>query len=165
MDRPVKCVSIHEGLVGEMMCFEVMPDGLDVVQLRRILGEPLDSEPMRTAGQRRQRELAGVDRTIVLDQNHRLDRLTGLGTITPIQLLKVGEEVTAALGWTAVHDELACDVIEGAQHRDLPGLARCRHAQVGPRFCPDARKVGVRQRLAFVAIEQNNVSGFSLLFA
>jgi len=106
-----------------------------------------------------------VDRTIILDQHHRVGRLAGLGTIKPIQLLKVGDEVAAALGWAGVHDELACDVIEGAHHRDLLGLARCRHTQIRPRPGPDARKIGMRQRLAFVAIEQNNVSGFSVLSA
>jgi hypothetical protein len=150
--------------MGQMMRLEIMPDGLDVVQFWRILGQPLDGEPMRTGGKRCQRELTGVDRTIVLDQHHTLGGLAGLGTIKPIQLLEMGDEVAAALGWAGVHDELACHVIERAQHRDLLGLARCRHTQVRPRFRPYAREVGMRQRLTFVAKEQNDVSGFSLLF-
>jgi hypothetical protein len=72
VDRPIKCVSVSEGLMGQM-------DGLDVVQFRGILGQPLGSEPMRTGGKRCQRELAGVDRTIVLDQHHPLGELPGLG--------------------------------------------------------------------------------------
>jgi hypothetical protein len=39
-----------------------------------------------------------VDRTIVLDQHHLLGGLAGLGTIEPIQLLEMGDEVAAALG-------------------------------------------------------------------
>jgi hypothetical protein len=60
MDRPIECISVREGLMGEMMRLEIMPDGLDVVQFRRILGQPLDGKPMRTGGKRCQRELAGV---------------------------------------------------------------------------------------------------------
>jgi len=37
--------------------------------------------------------------------------------------------------------------------------------QVGPRPCPCAGEIGMRQRLALVAIEKNNVPGFGLLFA
>ena len=46
VDGAVEGIGVSEGLMREMLCFEVTPDGLDVVQLRRILGEPLDSEPM-----------------------------------------------------------------------------------------------------------------------
>ena len=58
-------------------------------------------------GQRGQGELAGVDRTIVLDQRHRLDGLAGPGTIKAIQLLEMGDKVAAALRRTGMHDELA----------------------------------------------------------
>jgi hypothetical protein len=56
-------------------------------------------------------------------------------------------------------------MIERAHHRDLLVLARCRHTQVRPRLGPYARELGVHQRLAFVAVEQNDVAGFGLLFA
>jgi hypothetical protein len=52
---------------------------------------------VRPDGQRRQGELAGMDRTIVLDQYHRLGGLTGLGTIKPVQLLEMRDEVAAPL--------------------------------------------------------------------
>ena len=81
----------------EMMRLEVVPDDLDVVQFRRIFGQPLDGKPVRPDGQRRQGELAGMDRTIVLDQYHRLGGLTGLGTIKPVQLLEMRDEVAAPL--------------------------------------------------------------------
>ena len=81
----------------EMMRLEVMPDGLDVVQFGRILGKPLDGKPVRPGGERRQGELAGMDRTVVLDQHHGLGRLTGLGTIKPVQLLEMRDEVAAPL--------------------------------------------------------------------
>ena len=81
----------------EVMRLEVVPDDLDVVQFGRILGQPLDGKPVRPGGQRRQGELAGMDRTIVLDQYHRLGGLTGLGTIKPVQLLEMRDEVAAPL--------------------------------------------------------------------
>ena len=103
----------------EMMRLEVAPHGLNVVQFGRIFGQPLDGEPVRPGGQRRQGELAGVDRTIVLDQHHRLGGLTRLGTITPVELLKMGDKVAAPLGRAGMDNELAGEVIERAQHRDL----------------------------------------------
>src|SRR6186713_98101 len=101
---PIELVRISEGLMREMMCLEVMPDAFDVVQFGRIFGQPLDSEPVGAGGQRRQRELAGMDRPIVLDQHHRLDGLPGLRAIEPVELLEMGDEVAAALGRAGVHD-------------------------------------------------------------
>ena len=48
---------------------------------------------------------------------------------------------------------------------DLLGLAGRRHTQVRPRLGPCAGEIGMRQRLALVAIEQNDVAGFGLLLA
>ena len=165
VDRLIESDGISKGVMREMMRLEVMPDGLDVVQFGRILGEPLDGKPVRPGGERRQGELAGMNRTVVLDQHHGLGRLTGLGTIKPVQLLEMRDEVAAALGRAGVDDELARDVIERAQHGDLLGLAGRRHTQVRPRLGPDAGEIGMGQRLALVAVEQNNVAGFGLLLA
>ena len=57
VDRPVEFVSISEGLMCEMMRLEVVPHDLDVVQFGRILGQPLDGEPVRPGGKRRQGSL------------------------------------------------------------------------------------------------------------
>jgi hypothetical protein len=111
------------------------------------------------------RQLAGVDRPVVLDQHHRLDRLAGSRTIQPVELFKMGDEVAAALGRTGVHDEPACGVIERFQHRDLLRLSRRGDAQVGARLGPDAGEVGMCERLALIAIEQYDVAGFGLLLA
>jgi hypothetical protein len=64
-----------------------------------------------------------------------------------------------------VDDELARDVVERAKHRDLFGLSWRWHAQVGSCLCPYAGEIGMRQRLALVAIEQDDVAGCGLLFA
>ena len=62
-------------------------------------------------------------------------------------------------------DELARDVIERPQHRDFLGLSRCRHTQVRANLGPCAGEIGMRQRLALVAVKKNNVPSFGLLFA
>jgi len=77
----------------------------------------------------------------------------------------MGDEVTAAFGRAGMDDELACDVIERAHHRDFLGLSRRWHTQVVPCLCPDAGEIGMGQRLALVAIQENNGAGFGLLFA
>src|SRR5271167_3755860 len=98
-------------------------------------------------------------------KHHRLDGLAGPGTIKAIQLLEMGDKVAATLCRTGVHDESACDVIKRTQHRDLLGLARRRHTQVCPGLCPGAGEIGMRQRLALVAVEQNDVARLGLLLA
>ena len=62
-------------------------------------------------------------------------------------------------------NELMRDMIKRAQHRHLLGLAGRRHAQVSAGFCPCPGEIGMRQRLALIAIEQNDVAGLGLLLA
>jgi hypothetical protein len=116
-------------------------------------------------GQGGERALAGVDRTIVLDQHDRLDGSPRLGAEETIELLEMSDEVATALGGAGMDDELSREVIERPQHRDLLGLSRCRYAQVRARLCPYAGEIGMRQRFALVAVEENNVACFGLLFA
>src|SRR5580693_6138695 len=165
MDGAVECVGIGEGLMREMVRLEVAPDALDVIEFRCIFGQPLDREPVSAFGKRRAGELAGVDRSIVLDQHHRLGGLARFGAIEPVELLKMSDEVAAALGLAGVHDELAGDMVERAQHRDFPCLSWGGNPEVRPCLGPGAGEIGVRQCLALVAIEQNDVAGFGLLFA
>jgi hypothetical protein len=63
-----------------------------------------------------------------------------------------------------MHDEFAGHVIERAQNRDLFCLAWRGNAQIRTRLCPCAGEVRVRQRLALVAVEQNDVASCGLLF-
>src|SRR5258708_19000739 len=77
----------------------------------------------------------------------------------------MGDEVAAALGRAGVDDELAGEVIERPQHRDLLGLPWRRHTQVLPRLRPGAGEIGMGQRLALVAVEKNDVARLRLLFA
>jgi hypothetical protein len=165
VDRLVECVSVGEGLMGEMMRLEVAPDGLDVVQFRGVFGQPLDGDPMCAGGECRERELAGVDRAVVLDQHDRREGLSGPGAIEQVELLEMSDEIAAALGRAGVDDEFADRVIERAQQRDLLCLSRCGDTQVRACLRPGTGEVGMRQRLALIAIEQNDVAGFGLLLA
>ena len=125
MDCAVERTRVSECLMREMMSLEVVPNAFDVVQFGRIFGQPLDDEPMGAGGQCRQRELARVDRSIVLDQQHRLDGLSGLRAIQPVDLLEMGDEVAAALGRAGVQDELACDVIERSNEPSMATFFAC----------------------------------------
>jgi SOS response regulatory protein OraA/RecX len=80
-------------------------------------------------------------------------------------LLEMGDEIAAALGRAGVHDEFADRVIERAQQRDLLRLSRGRDAQIRTRLRPGAGEIRVRQRLALIAVEQDDIAGFSLLLA
>ncbi len=59
MDSSVERVGVGEGLVGEVMRLEIAPDGFDVVRFRRILGQPLDGQPVSAGGQCGSRGFAG----------------------------------------------------------------------------------------------------------
>src|SRR5271168_4127219 len=120
---------------------------------------------MCAGSKRRERELAGVDWAIVLDQHHGREGLPGLWTIEPIELLEMGDEIAAALGRAGVDDEFADRVIERAQQRDLPCLSRGQDTQVCASLGPGTGEVGMRQRLALIAVERNDVAGFGLLLA
>src|SRR5580698_6427909 len=148
-----------------MMRLEVAPDSLDVVQFRRVFGQPFDGEPMDAGGQRRHREFAGVDGAVVLDQHHRCEGLPGFWAIEPVELLEMGDEIAAALGRAGMDDEFADRVVERAQQRDFLCLSRGRHTQIRARLRPGMGEVGMRQRLALIVIEQDNIAGFGLLLA
>jgi hypothetical protein len=115
LDCAVKRIGVTEGLMREMVRFEVAPDAFDGVQFRRILWQPFDGEPVCAGGESCQGKLTGVDRTIIQDQHHRLGRLSRRGTMEPVQLLEMSDEVAATLGPAGVDDELAADVIERPQ--------------------------------------------------
>src|SRR3954471_13935700 len=98
MDGRVESVDVGKGLVRQVMRLKVVPDHLNVVEFRGILGQPLDGKPVCAGGQRCHGELARADRAIVLDEYHRLGGLAGPGTIKAIELLEMGDEITAAFG-------------------------------------------------------------------
>src|SRR5271165_1275700 len=165
VDGLVEGVDIGEGLTGEVMRLEVVPDDFDIVEFWGVFGQPLDGEPVRASGKRCERALADVVRPVVLDEHDRLGGPAGFGAVEIVELLEMGHEVDAALGGAGMDGELARDVIERAQHRHLLGLPRRRDAQVRAGLRPGSREIGMRQCLAFVAIEKNDVAGFGLTLA
>jgi hypothetical protein len=51
LDCAVKRIGVTEGLMREMVRFEVAPDAFDGVQFRRILWQPFDGEPVCAGGE------------------------------------------------------------------------------------------------------------------
>jgi len=131
MDRHVERGDVREGLMGEVVCFEIMPDDLNVIQFGRVLGQPFNREPVCPGGERRARKLADMDRAIVLDQHDRFDLAPWHGTVEAIELFEMRHEVGAAFGRAGVDDELARHVVERTQHGHFFGLSRGWHAQIG----------------------------------
>ena len=82
VDGMVEVVDVGEGAIGEVVALEIAPASLDVVQLRCIFGQPLDGEP-RPLGHRLGRQLAGVDRPVVHDDDQRLEALASMRRSMP----------------------------------------------------------------------------------
>src|SRR4051812_30141047 len=112
LDSAVEVIGTVERLMCEVMPLQVAPEGLDVVQLRGILRQPLDREPVGALGEGGAGRLAGVDRAVIQDEHERLGRNPELGTIAPIDLLQESDEVRASFGPAGAHDELATRPVE-----------------------------------------------------
>src|SRR3954467_6633111 len=70
VDGEVELAGVAEGAVGQVVALQVAPGALDVVQLGRLLREPLDREP-GPRGERPPARLARVDRAVVERQHPR----------------------------------------------------------------------------------------------
>jgi len=162
VDGLVERVRVGEGLVSEVVCLEIMPHDFDVIEFGCVSWQPLDGEPVGAGGECRKRELADVDRAIVLDEHDGLGWLPGFWSVETAELFKMSHEVAAALGRAGVDDELAGNMIGRAEHRHFFGLSRRGHAQVCAGPCPCAGKIGMRQRLALVAIEKDDTAHLGL---
>jgi len=126
VDFAVESVGIGEGLMGQMMRLEIVPDNLDIVELGRVLRQPLDGQPVLARIECRQGKLADVDRPIVLDQHDRLGRASRLGAVEAVDLLQMRNEVAAALGPARVNNEATRDAgsaPEPAVVEDAPARA------------------------------------------
>ena len=161
MDCLIERVLVGEGLMGEVIGLEIMPDDLDVVEFGCVFGQPLDSKPVRAISDGGERAFAGVDRAIVYD---RRGRASWLRAVKLVELFEMSDEVAATLGRAGMHDELARDVIQRAHHCDLLGLSRRGHAPVRSGFRPDRREIRMRQRFALVAVKKTDVARHGLLF-
>lgn len=150
VNGPVEVVGVGEGLVGEMVGFEIAPDGFDVVEFGRVLGQPFDGEPMGAGGKRGDAGLAHVDRAVVEHDDDRPDRQAWPRAIKAVEPPQQRNEIGAALGFAGVHDEPASGVVERPDHCHLLGLAGRRHTQIGATLSPGSGQVRMRQRLALV---------------
>jgi len=112
VDCAVEGVGISEGLMGQMACFEIVPDNLDVVEFGCVFWQPLDGEPVFARLDGFKSELADMDRPVVLDQYDRFYCPSWLRTEQMVELLEVSDEVAAALGLARMHNQLARDMIE-----------------------------------------------------
>src|SRR4051794_38157215 len=104
--------SVGVRLMSEVMPLQVAPETLDVVQLRSIVRQPLDGEPVGALGERGAACRAGVDRAVVQDEHEGRDRNPELGPIAPIDLLQESDEVRASFGPAGVNNELALRPVE-----------------------------------------------------
>jgi len=150
-DGAGESIGIGEGAVGELMLLEVAPASFDVVQLRGVFRQPLDSEP-GTLGKRAGGQLAGVDRPVVENR----DQGPGAfgGAVGGAELVEQGEEVGGALGGTGMDEKAAAHRIKGPEHGLFLRLAGGLNAQLGAAPRPAARQIGMRERLRFVEKHQ-----------
>ena len=131
MDGLIEILGIGESLMGEMTGFEIAPHPFDVVEFGCVFGQPLDREPMGAGGKRGGGCFAGVDRPVVEHDDHRFDVMAGFGSGKGVELFQERDEIGAAFGARGRDDQLAGTVVERPHHRDLLGLPRGWHAQVG----------------------------------
>src|SRR5580658_11351971 len=86
MDGAVEGVGVSEGLMGQMVRLEIVPDNLDVVELWCVFWQPLDGEPVFARLDGFKSELADMDRPVVLDQHDRFDCPSRLRTEQMVEL-------------------------------------------------------------------------------
>jgi hypothetical protein len=106
----IEMIAIGEGLMREKVTLEVAPGSLDVVQLGSIFRQPFDRQP-RARGPRRPRGFAGMDRTVVENENDRLLRPVWAWFISGIETAQQRDEVMAALGGAGIDDQPAAGKI------------------------------------------------------
>src|SRR3954465_14857220 len=69
VDGDIEGVGVTERAVGQVVALQVAPGALDVVQLGRVLRQPLDREP-GARGERPPARPAPVERAAVPDKDH-----------------------------------------------------------------------------------------------
>ena len=158
----VEVVHVAERAVGQVVALQVAPGTLDVVQLRRVLREPLDREP-GPRGQRLPARLARVDRAVVERQHHRPILAARRRAVVPIEPRQQGDEVGGALGGAGEDDQLAAGMVEHAEERALLRLPRRLDPEVGAASGPAVGEIGVGQRLRLVPEQQVDVASPRLL--
>ena len=121
-DSRVEGIGVSEGLMSQMIGFEVPPDIFDLIEFRRIFRQPFHCEPVRASGEGGQRRFAGMDRAVVEDDYGRFGLKAGLGAMRPIERFKQSDEIGAAFGPGGRNDKFALRLVERAHHGDFLGL-------------------------------------------
>ena len=103
MDALVEIVCSGEGLMSEMVSFQIAPGLFDVVEFGSVFWQPLDCQPVRSLGKRGARCLAGVDRAVVEREDGRLERDARLGPEASVKFLQQRDEVRAALSCRSLY--------------------------------------------------------------
>ena len=160
MDGTIEVVGIREGAVGEVVPLEITPAAFDRIQLRCILGQPLDREP-RPLGEGLSCALARMDWTVIHDNDQRLGTL--VLAIGPAKVIKQVDKIDRVLGRAGPYEKLSPDRVVSAEHRTPFSLARCLDAQVRTALGPTVRQVGVGAGLGFVEEEQVDGTRYGLL--
>jgi len=135
----------------------------DLEAQRGVAGQPFDRDPGPrceggTAG------LAGVDRSVVEDEDHRPAGMAKAGGVTLIEAFEQGDEVAAALAGRSVNDQFARCRVAGAQHGHFAGSPRCLNAQVGTAQRPGMGEIRMGQGFRFIGEQQHDVAGLGLRF-
>src|SRR5438477_8135409 len=106
MDSVVEMIGVGEGLMSEEVGFEIAPGALDVVQLWGIFRQPFDSEPI-SGGQSGARGFAGMDGTVIEDQDDRFVVPSRARPVAGIETAEEGDKIAAALGGAGIDDQRA----------------------------------------------------------
>src|SRR5215208_1333102 len=151
LDGAGESVGISEGMIGELMLFEVAPASLDVVQLGGVFRQPFEGEP-GTFGERLCGQLAAVDRPVV-DNRDQGPHAFG-DAVYGADLVEQVDKIGRALGGAGMHEQTATYRIEGPEHGLLLRLAGRLNTQLGAAPSPAARQIGMCERLGFVEEHQ-----------
>src|SRR4051794_41507780 len=162
VDGDIEGVGVTERAVGQVVALQVAPGALDVVQLGRVLRQPLDREP-GPRGERPPARPARVDRAVVQDQDHRPILAARRRAVGPVEPHQQGDEIGGALGPAGADDQLAARVVEHAEERALARPARRLGPQVRPALRPAVGEVGMGERLGLVPEQEVDVAGLRLL--
>src|SRR3546814_11635886 len=104
MDGAIEVICVCEGVVGEVVAFEVAPGAFDVVEFGGVARQPLDGEPW-PLGECGAGEFAGVDGSVVEDEDDGLGFGLGLRAAARSEERRVGKECvsTCRSRWSPYH--------------------------------------------------------------
>jgi hypothetical protein len=150
---------VGEGLIGEIMGFEVAPDDFDVVDFGCVSGQPLYAQPTGAGGLRGQGRLPAMDGAVFGHYDDGSLALAGFGAAVIIEFLQKRDDVGVAPRFGGGDDRLVIAPVRCAHHRDFIGLAVCPRTEVRAVLGLGLGKIGLGQGLAIVCKQQYDVTG------